>query len=132
MVNFNIINRKRAEFVLAVCFEAAPSYFCLRSFRVFNMSDLLQRITRIELLSQNLLKAHLELQEQNKTLNQKIRGMESELYQKNSELAQLERELKTARIAQGISKNSEGADLAKAQISSLVREIDRCIALLNE
>ncbi|MEQ9262721.1 MAG: hypothetical protein RLP14_06135 [Owenweeksia sp.] len=96
------------------------------------MADLQLRIARIEELTQNFLSLQRDLKEQNQMLNQKVRGLEAELYQKNSELAQLEKELKTARVAQSIGKRGEDANLAKARISSLVREIDRCIALLNE
>jgi hypothetical protein len=44
----------------------------------------------------------------------------------------LEQELKAAKIAKSLAGSEEESGLAKAKISSLVREIDRCIALLNE
>lgn len=66
------------------------------------------------------------------SLTEQISTLRNELDEKDHKLQLLEGELRTARIARGMSTNNEDSDLAKARISSLVREIDRCIALLNE
>mgnify|MGYP006939912782 CR=1 FL=1 len=43
----------------------------------------------------------------------------------------LNEELKTARVANAISGSSDDSYEAKMRINQLVREIDKCIALLN-
>ena len=96
------------------------------------MPDINLQINRIEELTQQLVSSHSDLLKENIGLRTKVNELESELRGKNSELAMLEIELKNARVAQGIKSGGEEGDLAKAKISSLVREIDRCIALLNE
>lgn len=96
------------------------------------MPDISVQISRLEQLTQELVSRCRHLNEQNDQLQQKVAKLENDLREKNSELALLEGELKTARIARGVAKGGEEAELAKARIGSLVREIDRCIALLNE
>lgn len=96
------------------------------------MPDINLQISRIEELMNQLVTSHSQLIQENIGLQAKLRELEGELRGKNSELALLEVELKNARVAQGIRGSEHESDLAKAKISSLVREIDRCIALLNE
>jgi uncharacterized coiled-coil DUF342 family protein len=90
------------------------------------------QINKIESLANGLVNAHNDLHAENESLQSKVNELESKLREKNSELAMLEVELKNARVAQGFVNGGQDSDLAKAKISSLVREIDRCIALLNE
>lgn len=43
----------------------------------------------------------------------------------------LEEELSRVRLAQGLAGGSDDRDRARARVNRLVREVDRCIALLN-
>lgn len=83
-------------------------------------------------MAERLVHSHETLQGENFQLNQKVDELEGKVREKNSELALLEAELKNAQVAKGIVQGGQEVNLAKAKISSLVREIDRCIALLNE
>lgn len=96
------------------------------------MPDINLQINKIEQLTEQLVGSHANLQSENLSLQSKVNELEGKLREKNSELALLEIELKNARVAKGIVQGGQEVDLAKAKISSLVREIDRCIALLNE
>ena len=65
------------------------------------------------------------LKQQNKDLQKAVRQKESlieELEQKNQQLS----------LAKSIMANSENAHDARIQINRIVREIDKCIALLNK
>lgn len=96
------------------------------------MTDINLQISKIERLTHQLVSSHAHLHSENQNLLKRVNELEGKLREKNSELALLEVGLKNARVAKGIVNGGEDTDLAKAKISSLVREIDRCIALLNE
>ena len=71
-----------------------------------------------------LIKLYISSLEQNKSLESKIQDLQSELENLQRENKDLNNKLKTTRVASAISE-------AKMRINQLVREIDKCIALLN-
>ncbi len=73
-------------------------------------------------------KRSLEKVEQQKLT---IDELSEELSTLKSENKRLKEELKTSRLAKAISRGSGDTD-AKAKIESLVREIDKCIALIDK
>jgi hypothetical protein len=79
-----------------------------------------------------LFHEYLKLETNKKMLEDKIAAlMETiqQLEQRNNELSQKNEQLKVAtRILSGVDENRE----AKQKINKLVREIDKCIALLNK
>jgi len=97
------------------------------------MADIEQRLTHLQNLSYKLVEAFENAVHENEKLRKELQLLKDDLSDKNHRLELLEGELKNARLARGISRgNDEDTQLAKAKIGSLVREIDRCIALLNE
>ena len=74
-----------------------------------------------------LIKLYISSLEQNKSLESKIQDLQSELQRENKDL---NNKLKTTRVASAISEGN-GSYEAKMRINQLVREIDKCIALLN-
>lgn len=77
-----------------------------------------------------LIKLYISSLEQNKSLESKIQELQSELETLQKEKQDLNNRLKTTRVANAIS-GGDGSYEAKMQINQLVREIDKCIALLN-
>ena len=77
-----------------------------------------------------LIKLYISSLEQNKSLESKIQDLHSELENLQRENKDLNNKLKTTRVASAISEGN-GSYEAKMQINQLVREIDKCIALLN-
>jgi len=71
-----------------------------------------------------LIKLYISSLEQNKSLESKIQDLQSELENLQRENKDLNNKLKTTRVASAIYE-------AKMRINQLVREIDKCIALLN-
>lgn len=61
----------------------------------------------------------------------RIEEMGIEIGRLESERKNLNEELKTAKVAGAISGTNGGSYDAKIRINQLVREIDKCIALLN-
>ena len=77
-----------------------------------------------------------------KNLYEKERGICNELKMANSELSKklsqkdfeiesLEVKLSTLKLAKSLSGNNNDMHDAKIKVTNLVREIDKCIALLN-
>ena len=77
-----------------------------------------------------LIKLYISSLEQNKSLESKIQALQSELENLQRENKDLNNKLKTTRVASAISEGN-GRYVAKMRINQLVREIDKCIALLN-
>lgn len=77
-----------------------------------------------------LIKLYISSLEQNKSLESKIQDLQSELESLQRENKDLNNKLKTTRVASAIS-GGNGSYEAKMRINQLVREIDKCIALLN-
>ncbi len=77
-----------------------------------------------------LIKLYISSLEQNKSLESKIQDLQSELESLQRENKDLNNKLKTTRVASAIS-GGDGSYEAKMRINQLVREIDKCIALLN-
>jgi len=79
-----------------------------------------------------LFQEYLKLETKNKTLEDKIAILQKniqQLEQQKNELSQKNKQLKVAtHILSGVDENRE----AKQKINKLVREIDKCIALLNK
>lgn len=46
-------------------------------------------------------------------------------------IAELEKRISVLELSRGIAGGSDDAKLAKARVNRLMREVDRCIALLN-
>jgi hypothetical protein len=57
--------------------------------------------------------------------------LSKKLNQKNFEIESLEVKLSTLKLAKSISGNNNDMHDAKVKVTNLVREIDKCIALLN-
>lgn len=77
-----------------------------------------------------LIKLYISSLERNKSLEGKIQELQSELENVKRERQDLNDKLRTTKVADAIS-GGEGSHEAKMRINRLVREIERCIALLN-
>ena len=96
------------------------------------MSDVYHEVAQIQTLAYELVQQFEEATNENDGLRERVTQLQADLDEKARKLELLEQELKAAKIARSMVNNEEDTGLAKARISSLVREIDRCIALLNE
>jgi len=80
---------------------------------------------------ERLIKLYISSLEKNKMQEERISELLTEIGSLKSENKILNDELKTARVANAISGDNQGSYQAKMRINQLVREIDKCIALLN-
>ena len=77
----------------------------------------------------------ISLYEAEKSKNMSLREngliLQKQLIEKENELEQLQTKYNNLRLAKTITGEGEGSHDAKIKINRIVREIDKCIALLN-
>lgn len=89
----------------------------------------------VEMLTQKadaLIEAHGAAQGKIATLNQEKAQLLDKLSAKEVELERLREENKVLKMASAIKGDEEKVTESKRRISQLVREIDKCLALLND
>lgn len=79
-----------------------------------------------------LMYLHDELKHENAKLKQALSDKEEELIRSHSDYKELEACYTNLKTARTISLNDNELRDAKQRLSKLVREVDQCIALLNE
>ncbi len=79
-----------------------------------------------------LIKHNIQLKKRNTDLEQANESLQHILEQKEKEIEILEKNCERLKIAEVIIKGSGSNKEAKTKISRIVREIDKCIALLNK
>ena len=79
---------------------------------------------------ERLIKLYISSLDKNREMNSEMKELRIQIERMKSENMKLHEEIKTLKVAAAIS-TGEGISEAKNRISQLVREIDKCIALLN-
>lgn len=79
---------------------------------------------------ERLIKLYISSQDKSREMEAEMKELQSRIERMKSENIKLHEEIKTLKVATAIS-TGEGSSEAKNRISQLVREIDKCIALLN-
>ena len=69
------------------------------------------------MLAEVIQKKYADTMPENRTLQERVRS--------------LEEELSCVRLAEGLAGGGRNRERARARVNRLVREVDRCIALLN-
>lgn len=80
---------------------------------------------------ERLIKLYISSQEKNLRQQDRVNELSAQIEDLKSENRALNEELKTVKVANAISGGNDGSYQAKMRINQLVREIDKCIALLN-
>lgn len=80
---------------------------------------------------ETLLRERNEQQQQLSELKEEVSNLKKSLEEKEHLIAALEETIKTQKIAKSLNGGVEKTD-AKLKINELVREIDKCIALLHK
>lgn len=79
-----------------------------------------------------LMYLHDELKSENAGLKQTLSDKEDELSKTHNDYKELEVRYANLKLARTISLNDNEVKDTKLRLSKLVREVDKCIALLNE
>lgn len=72
------------------------------------------------------------LKEENMQIRQDVSAKEAQIKQMEASFAELSTKYENLKLAQGVTLSEDERRLAKSRYTKLVREIDKCIALLNE
>ena len=89
----------------------------------------------LEGIRQKIQSAKIRLKEQqdeNIRLKMQNEDLQKSVQQKQSVIDELEQKNQKLALVKGIMADGEGTQDAKVQINRIVREIDKCIALLNK
>lgn len=88
----------------------------------------------IEALKTNIAKLKSMLEDERNHSNQlriEVAELHKHLKIKEESFFQLETKYNTLKVARSLVTNTEDAHSAKLKVNTIVREIDKCIALLN-
>lgn len=90
------------------------------------------KIKNLEHLINHLISQNVVLEKENAQLKAQVLTLEGQLNSSQEEVQNLGANIERLQLARGLAGDPEEAKAAKAKLGSLMREIDRCIALLNE
>lgn len=96
------------------------------------MEGLEHRLTVIRLKVERLLEENRQLKDENVQLNQRVLEMEKTMELQKNTIGELTERNKMIKLAKNLSLSGSDSFDVKIKINELVREIDRCIDLLNE
>jgi len=71
------------------------------------------------------------LRTSNKQLQQQVDELSAQLRAKSQEMVVLELKYQSLKLAKVLTPSPEDVKTAKLQVNRMIREIDKCIALLN-
>ena len=95
------------------------------------MENIIDLTVSIEQKVYRLLKQQADLSLKSSTLETKCKDMEQIIHLQKQKIAELENKINVLKISGGLSSGRDSAK-AKLAINELVREIDKCIGLLNQ
>jgi predicted nuclease with TOPRIM domain len=91
-----------------------------------------QLLSTFEARLRHLIFMHDELKRESTELKQLLSTKENEIQRLQNELTHLNRDYTNLESATAITLNGGDVNETKQRLSKLVREVDKCIALLNE
>lgn len=94
------------------------------------MSDVI--LNRIKSKVKTLVDKNHELHSSNQQLESEITHLKSVIEQQKEEYAGFNDKIKMLKMAKSLDGSSDGNKEMKLKINELVREIDKCISLLNK
>jgi hypothetical protein len=89
-------------------------------------------INAFEIKVRKLISNYASLKEQNDLLKAELARKREDLMQAHQEVLQLRKNVEHLQIAKSMVGSDEEKADSKRRISKMVREIDKCIALLDE
>lgn len=95
------------------------------------MGDLNTVLLGVEYKLQKLVDKSKRYEDENRRLAAENEELQNTILEKNQIINKLKDELQKVKLARSI-ESDEGSSDAKLKINELVREIDKCIGLLNQ
>ena len=94
-------------------------------------TDLAHTVTSLQSKVEKLVHLHKKLADENLKLSKENDSFQKQKEQLTHKLSALEEKLQVRAIAEASGANESDKSELKSKINELVREIDKCIALLN-
>ncbi len=95
------------------------------------MEDITTQFDRIITKANTLLQNHKELQSKVVTVEQENESLTEQLKQADTKIRLLESDLNMVKLGSDVELNPEDKRQFKLKINEYIREIDKCLALLN-
>ena len=95
-------------------------------------TDFQQRLARIRGRVVEVVRENVSLKTENLALAQELEELKKTIALQKNALAELKDENKLIKLAKGMSMSGSDVHDLKIKINELVKDIDRCIDLLNE
>ncbi|MDR1877258.1 MAG: hypothetical protein LBQ84_06505 [Flavobacteriaceae bacterium] len=95
------------------------------------MEEIIQELKILELKIRELIKDNRELKEKNEYLEKSLSKGEDKLIQKEKLYKELEEQNKRLKVINAISGSKEYKKVMKLQMNRMIKEIDSCIAELQ-
>ncbi|MBP6260594.1 MAG: hypothetical protein KBG43_08720 [Paludibacteraceae bacterium] len=89
-------------------------------------------IAAFELKLRKLMSEYQSLQEQNAELKAELERKHTDLMHAHQDVLELRKNYDHLRIARNLGVSQEDRNESKQRINKMVREIDKCLALLDE
>jgi predicted nucleic acid-binding Zn-ribbon protein len=96
------------------------------------MNDLKAVITSLESKIEKLVDLHRRTRKELTTLQSQHNTLTQTVSQQKQAIKELEERSKVLRLSKSISSTNENTTELKLKINELIREVDKCIALLNK
>lgn len=96
------------------------------------MSGLKSAVTSLETKLEKLVDLHRKTRKEVQALQLQNEQLSQALAQQKQTIKDLEDQSKVLRISKTITNNKENTTELKLKINELIREVDKCIALLNK
>ena len=94
-------------------------------------TDLKNVIDILTLKIQAIKELHTQVLKENVELKEEISKLSSHIEQKDKENEKISKKYESLKLAKTIAASSNDAHDAKVKLNRIVREIDKCVALLN-
>jgi peptidoglycan hydrolase CwlO-like protein len=91
-----------------------------------------KKLTNFETRVRQLMLMCDKLQKENETMNQRVESMGLELKEAQKTIRQLTTKYDNLKLAKMLSHDENDVKSAQQRVSRLVRDIDKCIALIHE
>jgi regulator of replication initiation timing len=96
------------------------------------MQNLTARLSEIRIKVEKLIQENQLLKNENESMRDRIEGLERTVELQKNTLSELTEQNKLIKLAKNLAPEDSDTEEMKNKVNELIREIDRCIDLLNE
>ncbi|MBM3400537.1 MAG: hypothetical protein FJY15_08260 [Bacteroidetes bacterium] len=96
------------------------------------MQNLSTRLYEIRIKVEKLLQENQLVKNENESMRDRIEGLERTVQLQKNNLSEITEQNKFIKLAKNLNPEDSDTEEIKNKVNELIREIDRCIDLLNE